>query len=410
MVPTLVTVPLFALHLLTLPPFTVPRFTPTPSDTASSYASLAIRTLVERALRRRHALDSAVTDYAPRIGHGLSARRDSVPTGQSSHGIGYERLSDAFRYDRVQGYSVGLGYRVRLEGIDFDELQGTVRYGFSDQRVTGRLSLIRDAPSGRMALSAYHDVADIDPFSAGQTLGNTFNAIFTAHDNGDYALVTVGGSLSYETSISAGRDLSIWGKVEKQSSILRQAKSDVNDFLGGDGQFRENAPIADGTFAGLGARMSGAGRLDWWLAADGLAGAGTTTGRIYGQVKRSIGGKSGATVRAKAGIATAPTLPQMAFRLGGLETVRGFDYGAARGQAFWAAQLDVAPIPSRIRPVFFVDAGQAAKPSGLFSSKALVGAGVGLSLLRGALRFDLSRPLSPSDSKLRFDIIIAGVR
>ena len=36
---------------------------------------------------------------------------DSV-TGQRWHGFGYERLTDAFRYDRVQGISLGLGYRV----------------------------------------------------------------------------------------------------------------------------------------------------------------------------------------------------------------------------------------------------------------------------------------------------------
>ncbi|MDQ3136137.1 MAG: hypothetical protein M3Q93_00945, partial [Gemmatimonadota bacterium] len=37
---------------------------------------------------------------------------DSI-TGQQSRGIAYERLSDALRYDRVQGLSFGLGYRVR---------------------------------------------------------------------------------------------------------------------------------------------------------------------------------------------------------------------------------------------------------------------------------------------------------
>ena len=51
-----------------------------------------------------------------------------------------------FRYDRVQGLSFGLGYRVRMPGIQFANLYGTVRYGFSDDRVTGRLSLVRDAP------------------------------------------------------------------------------------------------------------------------------------------------------------------------------------------------------------------------------------------------------------------------
>jgi len=39
-----------------------------------------------------------------------------------------------------------------------------------------------------------------------------------------------------------------------------------------------------------------------------------------------------------------------------------------------------------------------------------VGAGVGLSLLRGAIRFDLSRQLSPDNSGIRFDIVVGAPR
>ena len=57
-----------------------------------------------------------------------------------------------------------------------------------------------------------------------------------------------------------------------------------------------------------------------------------------------IGGARGVTFRLKSGIATAPTLRQSEFRLGGIGTVRGHDYGERRGQAFWAGQIDVAPV------------------------------------------------------------------
>jgi hypothetical protein len=47
----------------------------------------------------------------------------------------------------------------------------------------------------------------------------------------------------------------------------------------------------------------------------------------------------------------------------------------------------------------------------LFNGAALAGAGVGLSLFNGALRFDLSRRLTPdTGGKLRFDIVVQGVR
>jgi hemolysin activation/secretion protein len=115
------------------------------------------------------------------------------------------------------------------------------------------------------------------------------------------------------------------------------------------------------------------------------------------------------TVRLKSGIATEPGLPQTLFRLGGINTVRGFEYGVRQAPAFWAAQADLTLLPGRFRPVVFLDVGQAAATRDLFSSEALVGIGAGLALLRGLIRCDLSRPLSPNqDRKLRFDLVLQG--
>jgi hypothetical protein len=197
----------------------------------------------------------------------------------------------------------------------------------------------------------------------------------------------------------------------RQTSVGRQAKSAVNDFLGGDGVFPANPPVDAGTLGGGSARLSHTGGVRWNLTADALGGGGRTTGRLYGDLRAGLGGERGGTLRLKGGIATSPTLQQSQFRLGGLATVRGFEYGERRGQAFWAAQLDVAPFGGRLRPVAFVDAGQAARLGDLFSSEALAGAGVGVSLFGGALRFDLSHPLTPdTGGKVRFDIVVQAVR
>ena len=333
---------------------------------------------------------------------------DSV-TGQRWHGFSYERLTDAFRYDRVQGISLGLGYRVRAPGLAFTNLYGTVRYGFSDERVTGRLSLVRDAPDGRLTVSGYRDVVSVDPFALAPGFGNSFNALFVAHDNADYALAH-GGSAQYETSLRTGLELTLGARYERQTSVDRAAESEVNDFLGGTGVFPLNPPVDEGHFGGGFARLSGVGDLRWHATADVLGGAGTTTGRLYGDLRYGIGGSRGLTVRLKSGIATSPTLPQSEFRLGGIGTVRGHDYGERRGQAFWAAQVDVAPVKGRLRPVLFVDAGQAGGAESLLSGKVLAGAGVGLSMFGGFLRFDLSRSLAPDDPGLRFDIAVQQPR
>ena len=342
----------------------------------------------------------------------LARLAESLPdslTGQRAHGVAYERLTDAFRYDRAQGLSLGLGYRVRVPGVSFSGLYGTARYGFSDDRVTGRLSLVRDAPDGRLVVSGYRDVVNVDPFALAPGIGNTLNALFVAHDNGDYALAH-GVSAGYETSLRTGLELAVGARYERQTSVARAASSEVNDFLGGSGVFSANAPVDEGRFVGGRVRLSGTGAFRWQATADVLGGEGTTTGRAYGEVRRSVGKRRGLTVRVSGGIATAPTLQQAAFRLGGIETVRGHDYGTRRGQAFWAAQLDVAPFPGRLRPVLFVDAGQAGGTGSLFSGRVLAGAGAGLSVFGGLLRFDLSRAVSPDDATLRFDIVVQGVR
>jgi len=333
------------------------------------------------------------------------------PEGERGHGIAYERVSDAFRFDRVQGVSLGLGYRLRVGALPFASLQATARFGLSDERPTGRLTLLREVSGGAVTVSAYHDVADVDVLSLGQTISNTLDAIFVAHDNADYALVT-GGAVGWERSLGAGLGLTLRARVERQRSVAREASSSINDWLGGDGEFPENPPIDEGTFGGLQARLAGGGGgpVRWWLATDGLAGAGTSTGRAYGELRAVVGERAGATLRTRAGIATSPTLRQLAFRAGGPATVRGFDYGAQRGAAFWSAQLDVAPVPGRIQPVLFADAGRASAAEDLFSGRVLVGAGAGVSLLHGIIRFDVSRRLSPDAPRLRFDITIGALR
>ena len=142
----------------------------------------------------------------------------------------------------------------------------------------------------------------------------------------------------------------------------------------------------------------------------------SVTGRAFGDVRYARGAARGYTLRLKAGVAESSAPPQLQFRLGGMQTVRGFQYGSLIAPAFWAAQLDVSPMRGTIRPIFFIDAGQAAPLGELFESRALVGGGVGVSvyspLLRTTLfRLDLSHPLSPDDGgEWRFDLVFSPVR
>jgi hypothetical protein len=334
---------------------------------------------------------------------------DTLWNDDSHSGFGFERLSDLAQYNRVQGLSLGAGYRVPLLGSHIN-LYGTVRYGLSDERITGRLSVVHDADRRRFTLSGYSDVADVDPFSTGRNLTNSFNALFVAHDNGDYLLAR-GGAARLETGIGSGLDLALSAGVERHSTLRQVAESEVNDFLGGSGSFPENPPVREETFGLVSAGLSSRRRTHWDITVDLMVGAGQATPRLFGDFRRSFGWRRGITLRGKAGTGTRPGLPQTLFRLGGLNTVRGFEYGTVRSQAMWAVQLDLAPLGGRVRPVAFLDAGQGAEISGLFSSTALVGGGMGLSLFSGLIRLDFSHPISPdAGGKVRFDIVVQGVR
>jgi hypothetical protein len=333
--------------------------------------------------------------------------QDSTPkTEQPSAALAYERLSDALRYDRVQGLSVGLGYRLPLPGSRLATAYATIRYGVSDERVTWRLSLQRELPQGRVAVSGYHELANVDPFSEGHTISNTLNALIAGHDNGDYADVQ-GGSLVWETAIASTLELAISGRLERQRTVERVAHSAINDFLGGTGIFPPNSPVHQATFAGATARIAGVGKVKWSLTLDVLGETERSTARVFGDLSRRFGLLPSISFSLKGGAGGEPSLPQTLFRLGGLGTVRGFEYATVQGPAFWAAQLELGVGRGRVRPLAFLDAGQAARFTDFGSTPALVAGGMGLSVLRGLIRFELSRPISGNSSrKLRFDIVL----
>ena len=339
-----------------------------------------------------------------------SFHRDTTHSEQPSHGLGYERLSDLLEYNRVQGLSLGLGYQAHFPAGATTTVHATVRYGLSDERVTWRVSTAHELGGGRLQASGYYDVTDVDPLAPGGTFANTMNGLFAGHDNGDYGL-TRGGSISWDMPVGTNLLLQLSARIERQNSGSRTARSAVNDFLGGSGLFPPNPPVTEGTFGGGSLGLSGLSRFQWKVTADVLGGSGHAAGRIYGGMGRRWGSAPEIWARLQAGIGTEPGLLQTLFRVGGLNTVRGFEYGTQRAPAFWSGQLDVALLGGRVRPLLFLDVGQASRLTDLVSGPVLVGAGAGISVLRGLIRFDLSRPVSPDiGGKLRFDLILQRLR
>jgi hypothetical protein len=326
-------------------------------------------------------------------------------TGRRLHGFAWERIIEAFRYNRVQGLAPGLAYDWQLPGDGFTTLRADARFGLSDSRVTGGLTVVREAPGARWTLSGYRDVRSNDPFARANAFGNSLNAVFVGHDDGDYHL-SHGARLTREGALGIGLELTATAMVEDEQSVRREARSWLNDALGGSGRLPANPPVADGTYGGFALRLDYSDfRWRWHLAADALGREGRATARAFGGISRPLVRAGGwVTLALRGGITTADPVPQQAFRVGGSNTVRGFDYGTQRGQAFWAAQLEWPLQRGLVQPVLFADAGQANRAADLFRGRVLAGAGGGIVFLGGLIRFDLSHPISEGGSGLRFDL------
>jgi len=376
-----------------------------PVDTLSSYAQWGDSLKLDLNPQE----DQQVRDVQAELAL-LAEGLPSDITGIKPGGVNYEAFADIFRYNRIQGPSLGYGYAVDVPGWSFTRAQATLRFGLSDARLTGQLGLIREAPSGRWRLEGYRSVGEVEPFFTVNTFGNSLNGVFAAHDDADYYLAQ-GGRIGYETSVGRGLELDVRARFEDQQSVETDARSAINDFLGGSGDFPPNPAVTEGFFIGVTATLSGvAGTGTWRIGAEGLGGEGATTGRFMAEVRQRAFGMRGITITGRGGVATTDPLPQMAFRLGGLETVRGFNYGTYQGQAFWSMQGDWTPLKGKIRPVLFADVGQAGDLGSVFSQKPLVGVGAGLSFFNGIVRFDFSVPVAGPAHGLRFDIQFGGPR
>lgn len=323
-------------------------------------------------------------------------------------GLAWETAADLARFNRVQGLSLGLGFKVRPR-IPFTTVVLSGRFGFSDARVTGSVLWRRDAPGGLFEGRAFHHVVETEPWTRGQSIGNTLNAAFAAHDDADYYLAT-GAGIAFIPYYGTLGDVEFRVGAERHRTMDAVATSGLNDLLGGSGVFPANTAIAPGDY--LRASIRPTRRLGWTkltLGIEGLVSDSLAGGRGWFTLEvpfRAL--ERSGTLTLRTGYALGDSLPQLQFRAGGPFTVRGYDYGYRRAAGGWSAQLDWA---LRRRgfiwtPVVFADVGDTYR-SGPF--KPLVGVGGGVSFLGGIARVNAAWPLN-SESGFRFDLLFRAPR
>ncbi len=239
-------------------------------------------------------------------------------------------LSDLARFNRVEGVAVGLGWVFRPWGSV--EIAPAGSYGFSDERVKGRLDTrirLGRLTLGVLAERSVRDVADERVISP---LLNSVIAQEGGHDFGDYYLadrVLVSG----EWRLGTRGFLRLGGGVERSTTMAIVTAP-------ARGSFRVNPPLGAGTYdvgrltvgrrpSTIGSRrqVSGAVNLEGGLADGRNYVRAWATGRLQVPV-----GSTDLVTRGWAGWGSNQLPPHRAFVMGGRGTLAGETFRAWGGR------------------------------------------------------------------------------
>ena len=352
-------------------------------------------------------LDPADRDRVERFIADIETMAERLPgqwMGRPPVQLAWAELADIVRFNRVQGVSFGGGVALR-PGVPFTSVLLGARFGTADQRVTGHAMWQRDAPPGRFEATVSRRIAEVEPWTGGQSVGNSVNAVFAGHDDADYYLRS-GGDVAWEFYRGPLARWTLGVSATRHRSITSRSGSGLYDALGGDGLLGPNPAVVDSDWLGAQLTHRLEGRVRGTIGVEALVASGTSGARGWLDVRVpfTVSGRTG-RLSLLGGTTAGDPLPQLAFRLGGPHTVRGYPYGTVIAGDLWAAQLDVALRRAwLLTPVVFADVGDTD-----FSGEPLVGVGGGLSLFGGWFRLNLAKGLNPS-GRLRFDLLFGAPR
>ncbi len=323
--------------------------------------------------------------------------------GRKMFSIQYDRLPEFIRYNRAEALGVGLNGRYDIPRRPFWSIGGGIGFGVADLAFKGKLDFRYDAPGRRVQLAGYSEY-----HLAGKALTDdkrangsaALRAFFLGRDDADY----------YRASGAALTGGKRWGRFSGRAGIGWEHHSSVpkktDIAIPGiwlDTVFQDNPPVVEdgfwrGDLAGtlyLGDWTRPTNRAELVLGLEGGSGADSLD---YLQPRAAIEarfdlGKSIALAFLTKGGWTAGDAPiQRLWRIGGLETVRGFVFGTQAGESYWTGRLEASPRRKAITPVVFGDVGWAGLTNEWPGEDPLWSFGVGASFLWGIFRTDLVFP------------------
>ncbi|UCF18705.1 MAG: hypothetical protein JSU87_12255 [Gemmatimonadota bacterium] len=335
----------------------------------------------------------------------LERRARQLPNdvvGRKLFVLQYDRLPEMIRYNRVESLALGLAGRWDIPRRAFWSLGGAISFGVADLEPKGRLDIRYDAPSARAELAGYSElhVAGSALSDDKRAFGNALRAFFLGRDDADYyrasgAALTVGRRWSWLT----GRLALGWEdhrSVDKNTDVALTG-------IWEDSVFRPNPPANESRFwrgdlavtAYLGDWARPTNRAELTLGLE--LGSGTDSldyvqPRAAFEGRVDFGSVAAMAIKARGGWTGGVSPLQRAWRLGGIETVRGFTHGTLLGDSYWMAQIELSPRRRTITPIVFADFGWAGDTDDWPGDDPLWSLGAGASFFHGVFRADLVFP------------------
>ena len=317
------------------------------------------------------------------------------------------------RYNRIEALSIG-GRGDEILGKGYS-LHASARIGVADLEPNVELTGSRSDLRRTLSLTGYNRLVSANDWGSPLSFGSSISAFLFGRDEGFYYRAS-GIELTSSPDVASSSALT-WGLFAEQERTARKKTDFSLAHATSDVDFLPNIESAKGTYVGARTRYTRSFGLDpqgFRLFSDfrmeGAHGDTGSYGRAALDLTTSHGIGDGAVSLTLAGGSSVGVVPPQRFWfLGGSRTVRGQKPGAEMGNAFWLARAEVAHGVGVVRPVLFGDIGWAGDRTQWRSiGQPLSGAGAGISILDGLIRFDVARGITPKPGQWRVDAYVEG--
>jgi hypothetical protein len=320
---------------------------------------------------------------------------------------------DRPRYNRIEGLSIG-GRADQILGAGYSA-HALARIGVADREPNVELTGSRSDLRRTLSLTAYNRLTSASDWGNPLGFGSSLRAFLFGRDEGFYYRAS--GLELTSAPDDAGESAFTWGVFAEQERTARQRTTFSLARSVHGSQFEPNFESQRGIYEGARIRYTRSFGLDpqaFRVFSDarleGAHGDSGSYGRVALDLTASHGIGNGAVSLTTAAGSSVGTMPAQRFWfLGGTQTVRGQRPGVAVGNAFWLTRGELGYGIGAVRPVVFADLGWAGdRTKWRDIGQPVSGAGAGLSIMDGLVRFDVARGINPKPSQWRVDAYLEG--